>query len=148
MDILGSFSGKEKIGGLEISETSLNFVLLEKKGKSQIADTTVAVTLPLPEHTFENGSLKNPATLAEALKKLRKIIPSKLHYVIVSIPDPLVYTHNFSFPATLSPEKLNETVQLAVTFQLPIDSKTHTPIVTGNEKLWVYTRGSGMETIT
>jgi hypothetical protein len=110
---------EESIAGLDISETALRFIFIEQNGENKIQNINIAITIPMPQGIFHEGKLVNPNELKNTLLKLKAQVSSSLRYVIVSIPDPEMYTHIFSLPVSLSQEKITESVKLAATVQFP-----------------------------
>ncbi len=81
------------IGALEISSTSLKYLLIKNNFITQ-------ASLRLPPGIIERGKIVNPALLTQALKNLHTQITSanKPLSVILVIPQSLVYTQSFTVP--------------------------------------------------
>ncbi|MCP6719976.1 MAG: hypothetical protein KJI72_01440 [Patescibacteria group bacterium] len=113
-DKLGS---KPKTGGLQISDSVIQYVLLEK-GKP------VSFSLRLPPGVVKGGKIEAPDQLLSLLRQLHKMISSnddnrKLQ-VIVSLPPAVIYTQSFNVPK-IDQEKLEESAQLNLQIISPID---------------------------
>ncbi len=133
-DILKLFTREEPIAGLEISDSFLRMALLnletrkvaEKSAdKTQKEEKIIAVkTLgekTLKEGIIVNGEIKDMSELVSALKELLKEIKPRINYAVVSISSDNIYSRLYSFPKTLSGVKLEETMNLTVGFQLPVE---------------------------
>ncbi len=146
LDILKLFTREEPIAGLEISDSFLRIALLDletrklsKKntdpegssqgtygaGETQKEEKIITVKAfrekPLKEGIIVNGEIKDMNGLVAALKELLKEIKPRINYAIVSILADNIYSRFYSFPKTLSGEKLEETMNLTIGFQLPVD---------------------------
>ncbi len=106
------------IGGLEISDSALRYVLFENN-VPQVA------ALRLPPGILENGRVKDRANFVAALKNVRGQIPvpsKKRVHVIVSFPPALVYAQAFSLPL-VSETNLEEAARLNLQMISPTDPK-------------------------
>jgi len=104
------------IGGLEISDSALKFVLI-KENKLNF------ISLNLPIGTIEEGKIKNKENFKAALSKLRSQITfrtKKKIYIIVNIPDIDVYTQVFNLPL-VAIDNLEEAAGLNLQMISPID---------------------------
>lgn len=109
------------IAGLEISETHVRTVLLERIGRKKPSFVIKKISEePIPEGTIRDGRVVNKAVLASALKKLFR---GERRYVIMSLPVRNIYYGVFSFPATVKDKRLEEAMDLTIGFQLPINPK-------------------------
>ncbi len=145
-DILKLFTREEPIAGLEISDSFLRIALLDletrklsKKntdpegsrqgtygaGETQKEEKIITVKAfrekPLKEGIIANGEIKDMNGLVAALKELLKEIKPRINYAVVSISSDNIYSRLYSFPKTLSGVKLEETMNLTVGFQLPVE---------------------------
>lgn len=109
---------RTKIGGLEISDSDIRFAYLN--GNS--LDTAA---LRLPPGIVEGGEIKNYDMLIEALKELRKLLPSdfskkKFTNVIVTLNSIHIYTQVFSLPL-IEEGDLKEAIKLNISMVSPFD---------------------------
>jgi len=93
--LLNKLSSQPEIGGLQINDSAFQFVLFGK-GKPQTA------VLRIPPGVIKDGRIQNRNAFIELLNQFHQIIePDKKNKkikVIVSLPQGLVYTQNFSIP--------------------------------------------------
>ena len=126
MDILKVFTRDEPIAGLEISDTHIRVALLEfkeiKKGKEREKklEITILAEKPLKEGIVSEGEIKKKEEFIAVMNDLLKGIKSKIRYSIISISPNKIYSKLYSFPKTVSGEKLEEAMKLAIGFQLPM----------------------------
>src|SRR3989344_6521914 len=95
--------GKRKIFGLDISDHSIEALILSKPffGKPKISAFARVI---LRGEVMKNGVIKNNKKLAENLKKLLQSAQPKAiksPYCIVSLPESQVFTAIFKLPAGL-----------------------------------------------
>lgn len=111
---------EEPIAGLEIDERYVRLALFEPnkrdKNKSKIK---ILVEQPLVNGVVVNGNIEKPNELVKSLQILLKNTKATVRYCIVSIPTNNVYSRIFSFPQSVGQDKLEETMDLAIGFQLP-----------------------------
>src|SRR3989344_5824203 len=95
----------EPIAGLEISDSFVRLVLLEKiknKKKKGVDDFEVQVRLsaeePVKKGAIIGGKIEDAPLLAQSLKKLQLKARLSRANVIISIPPNLVYTKILTFP--------------------------------------------------
>ncbi|MDD5547769.1 MAG: pilus assembly protein PilM [Candidatus Pacebacteria bacterium] len=109
------------IGGLSISEFSVNYVVLSD-GDFKKASISLAPGI------IEDGKLKNGAKFAEALEQIRRQVGiSKADdkvCIIASIPPNHVYTQSFNLPPITSEKHIQEAAALNLQLISPIDIKT------------------------
>ncbi len=104
------------IGGLEISDNALRFVVLYEDGS--VASQS---SVPLAAGTVQEGRIMNEADFRAACKNLRHEIGGyRSMPVVVSLPSPVVYAQVFSVPAA-KPEQLEEAARLNLRMLSPID---------------------------
>lgn len=111
MNIIALISNKEPIGGLEIENGFLRFVLLKESKGSLSLVKSVEEKLSGPEADFTNTAFT--AKLGRFVNK------HNIKYVIISLPSDKIYTKPYSFPATMPDEKIEESMKLAADLQLP-----------------------------
>jgi hypothetical protein len=142
MAFLDFITRNEPIAGLEINDDFLRIVQLKKervadftelpgkeKGKKLVSlkkkyiykTKVIAVAeVELEEGVVSAGKILNPEKLKTALVKLLKKNKNISRYVVVSLPADRIYSHYFSFPNTIGPDKIAETMRLTMEFQLPV----------------------------
>lgn len=116
LNLLERLSSPPKVGGLQISNSAIRFVLINK-GKSQ------ATALRLTPGTIKEGRVQDRNAFITALNNLHQIIiPDQLEKeirVIVTLPAELVYTKSFSVP-NIDKKILKESAQLNLKMISPI----------------------------
>jgi Tfp pilus assembly PilM family ATPase len=122
MNLVSLFTKKERIAGLEISDAYLRIALLTIKEKEGIkkAEVVFLKEEPLTQGIVVDGIIQNKNLFSSTLKKLLKGLPTKLKFGIISLPPNKVYSHTFTFPKSVEGRRLEETIKLAVDFQLPM----------------------------
>ena len=129
LNLLKLFTRDEPIAGLEISDSCLRLALLLKEEKGELrAKSSEEEALeikalgekPLKGGIIGGGEIKKKEDFIAALNELLKDIKPRIRYAVVSIPADNVYARLYSFPKTVSGEKLEETMKLTVGFQLPV----------------------------
>jgi Tfp pilus assembly PilM family ATPase len=124
MDILKLFTREEPIAGLEISDDFIRLTLLQtKKGDKKNQSVTEIKFLceeALPENCIIEGIIGDKKILLKSLQNLLKKSGSNIKCAVISIPSNLTYSKIFSFPKNIQEEKLKDTMELAIGFQLPI----------------------------
>lgn len=105
--LLEKLSSKPRIGGFQISDSVIQYVL--------IGDKPQAFSLRLPVGVLREGKVQNPSELLKSLNQLHKMIePEKASLripVVVSLPAAVVYTQSFNVP-NVGQEKVEEVVGL------------------------------------
>ena len=147
MEILEFLTRNEPISGLEISDGAVRAVQLKnvrvaeypklseetagavgtknakpKKLRKKYYYKTKIIGFaeePIEEGVIVNGELAEPDKLKSALIKLFKKTKGISRFVVVTLPDAKIYSHYFSFPATIGPDKIAETMRLTMEYQLP-----------------------------
>ena len=119
MDWVKFFTREELVAGLEISSDYLRLALLSQ-GKDKKSSVTALAEEPLKEGVLSDGLIKNKEEFVMAVKRLLVKSKTKIRYVIVSIPENNVFSKVFAFPKSIRDEKLKETMELSIGFQLPI----------------------------
>lgn len=109
----------EPVGGLEINDVGVRAAFLELPKNETGASIKFLLEEPLPEGVVVNGQPVKPEILVSSLKKLASRMPVKIKHVIASVQNDLVYLKTSSFPANIHGEKLENSVRLAINFQMP-----------------------------
>ncbi len=116
---------RKKIFGLDISDHSIEAVLLEKPffGKPKIS--AYARTILIGE-VVKDGIIKKPDRLKENLIKLlasAQPAPIKTSYCIVSLPDSKAFTTIFKFPAGLRRDEIQNTIPFKAEEVIPFKAE-------------------------
>lgn len=116
--------GRKKIFGLDISDHSIEAILLEKPifGKPKVI--AYARTL-LKGEIVKNGIVRKPGKLSENIIKLLASAqprPITTPYCILSLPDSQVFTTIFKFPAGLRHEEIRNTIPYKAEEIIPFKS--------------------------
>jgi len=119
-NIVRAFTGEEPIAGLEISDSFVRLVLLEKNDETQKPELRFSAEEPVAEGAIVDGRVKNPQALEKALKNLESKLRLPIINVIVSAPANFIYAKTLNFPYSIAGEKLDEAIDLAISFQLPL----------------------------
>ena len=108
----------ERIAALHIAEDAVS-VLSFSRNTKRLNESRIT-RAPLPEGVIHEGRVTDPATLTRALRDLR--IQSKAHHhVIVTIPQPTIFTKAVMLPPTLDGDsaRILETANLALEWNVP-----------------------------
>ena len=119
MDWIKFFTREERVAGLEISGDFLRLALLSE-GKDKKPFVITSAEEPLKEGVIVDGAVKNKEELGKAVKRLIGKSKVRIRYVILSIPENKVFSKIFAFPKSIKGERLKETMDLSIGFQLPI----------------------------
>lgn len=114
--LLAFVSPEPDIGGLEIGDNLIRYAFL----RGQEIKTAF---VRLPPGVLESGRIADAARFRQILEELRqKITPSRTKkiYVVVSIPENVLYAHVFTLPA-MANENLREAVELNLQIVSPSD---------------------------
>ena len=111
-----ALSSKPKTGGLEVLDSSLQFVLF-KKGQA------ATFSVKLAPGVMKEGVIQDREKFAEALLRLHEMVTTnkdgEIVQVVVSLPAVVVYTQNFNIP-NLGKEKFEEAASLNLQMVSPI----------------------------
>lgn len=116
--------GKKKIFGLDISDNSIEALILTKPlfGKAKVAAYARTV---LRGKQVINGAIKDKKKLSDSIIKVlasAKPKPIKSPYCIVSIPESQVFTTIFKLPAGLKEKEIKNTVPVKAEEVIPFKS--------------------------
>ncbi|OGI63096.1 hypothetical protein A2818_01635 [Candidatus Nomurabacteria bacterium RIFCSPHIGHO2_01_FULL_40_12] len=130
MNILNLLIKEKHIAGVEISDKVIRIAYFrprKKESRKKHADTAepLARELILIEEIIAANIIKDGVVIdKELLGKILKDIwvRAKLNanYAIVAIPEDKIYSHIFPFPKTVAGTHLEEAINLAIDFQLPV----------------------------
>lgn len=109
-------SFRPKIGGLQISDSGIQFVLIED-------DRPLTAAFRLPPGVIKNGVIQDKSVLTDLLRQLHKVIKpekdSEQIRVIVSLPAELVYSQSFTVP-NIDSSLINESAKLNLQMVSPL----------------------------
>ncbi len=117
--ILNILNPRPAIGGLEINDSDLRFILIE-------GNKLVSASISLPAGVIEEGRIKDKNSFKTALVNLHsQITPSKKKkiYAVVNIPDVNIYSQIFNLPFVAS-VNLEEAAYLNLQMISPMDFST------------------------
>lgn len=114
---LEKLSSKPKIGGLQLGDSAIQYVLLEK-------GEPVSFSIKLPPGVVRDGRVLQPEEFSIILKDFQRLVArgdlKKRFAVVVSLPPALIYTQSFNVPK-INEEKLAEAASLNLQIISPID---------------------------
>lgn len=117
--LIEQLSSRPKIGGLQINNNSLEFVLIEEN-KPKMA------VLPLTPGIIVDGRVKNIEEFSKAVVKFREIITGgkkrEKIKVIVSLPAEIIFNQNFNIP-NVGSENLKEAARLNLQMISPLPAE-------------------------
>ncbi len=119
MNILKFFTQEEQIAGLAITEDAIRLIFLQQDLKTRKMMIATKEEELLQKGIITEGKVSNKEALTESLKKLLTKTKINLKYFIVSIPGDQAYYKVFTFPKSITDEKMHEAMELAISFQLP-----------------------------
>lgn len=133
MDVLNLLIKEKSIAGVEISGNVIRIAYFRSKKK--IGRKTHPDKAKLPEHelvlieepiavnVISEGTVVNKESLGKALKDIWTKVGLNANYAIVAIPENKIYSHIFPFPQAVNESRLEEAINLAIDFQLPMKKK-------------------------
>jgi len=115
---------RKKIFGLDISDHSIEAVLLKKTffGKPRVISYSRTILIG---EVVRDGVIKNPNKLAESISKLLKEAlprPIKAYDCILSLPDSQAFSTIFKFPAGLKRNEIKNTIPFKAEEIIPFKS--------------------------
>jgi hypothetical protein len=112
---LEKLSSRPKIGGLQISDSVIQYVLIDNQPR--------IFSLRLPPGIIKEGRVQNSEQLLVFMKQLRSMVetgkPDLRVPVVVTLPSALVYSQSFNIP-NVGQEKIDEAVELNLQMISPI----------------------------
>ncbi len=144
MNLLSLLTKEKRVAGIEISDSVVRVAFLNTnlKKKNQVTikpkddnmgneNTSVSsennedyelilIEEPIASNIIADGVVIDIDLLANTLKKIWEKANLGTDYAIVAIPDDKIYSRIFSFPKSVTDERLNEAMRLAISFQIPI----------------------------
>lgn len=118
------FTKEKRVAGLEISDSVVRiafFSTQKNKSAHKTEPKLILIEEPIADNIIEEGVVKDKELLAKTLKQIWAKADLGTDYAVVSIPNDKIYSRIFSFPKTVSGDKLTEAMKLAVSFQLPMN---------------------------
>ena len=133
MNLLNLLTKEKLVAGIEISDSVVRIAFLRPRKNSNknislkvssIPDfELVRIEEPISANIIVQGVVIDKVLLGKTLKSIWAKTNLDTNYAIVSIPDDKIYTRIFSFPKTVSGERLTEAMNLAIGFQLPMKTE-------------------------
>lgn len=116
--LLDKLSSKPKVGGLQISDSGIQYLFLDK-------DNPIALSLSLPPGVIKEGKIESPDQLLVYLRELHRLVSQRISgqtfKVVVSLPASIIYTQSFSVPK-INEERLEEAARLNLQIISPIEA--------------------------
>ncbi|MFH0712388.1 MAG: hypothetical protein V2A55_00800 [Candidatus Jorgensenbacteria bacterium] len=116
-DLLEKLSSKPKIGGLVITDASIQYLFLD-------GETPKYFSVRLPPGVMKEGKIEAPDQFTMYLRELRRLAASgqtQAMKVVVALPPAAIYTQSFNVPK-INEEKLEEASRLNLQIISPIDA--------------------------
>lgn len=128
MDLLKFLTREEPIAGLEISDSYIRLALLSvreekekgKKERKKITEIKFLKEKSLQEGVVIGGEVKNKTAFIKTLADFLKETKPAVKYAVVSILSSNIYSRIYSFPKSVTGDKLEDSMNLAIGFQLPV----------------------------
>ena len=139
MNLLTLLTKEKHVAGIEINDSTLRvaffrqdktardsyfskFNILNYKLRpysTPVDSTLVLIEELLPPNIVVEGKVIDSLALGKIIKGVWLQSKIETNYAIVAIPDDEIYSQIFSFPKTVSGERLNDAMRLVANFQLP-----------------------------
>ena len=148
MNLLNLLTKEKRVAGIEISDSVVRIAFFRSNGKKKSRAGIHLVALDKPQtetatpaeahepddelilieetiapNIIADGVVVDIDLLASTLKEIWGKAKLGTDYAIVAIPDDKIYSRIFSFPKSVTEERLTEAMRLAITFQLPIKTE-------------------------
>lgn len=128
MNILSLLTKEKRVAGIEISDSVVRIAFFRPNGKKEtksdaertLNDELVLIEEPIAANIIADGVVIDSDLLAKTLRSIWEKANLGTNYAIVAIPDDKIYSKVFSFPKSVTNERLTEAMRLAITFQLPM----------------------------
>lgn len=117
--------GSKKSFGLDISDTSIEALELEKDGREIKVKSYGRIEIP-EKKLVEDGLIKEKELLVKSIRDLlEKVEPEKIktRYTLLSLPESKVFTHNFELPINLTLNQIREALSYEIESIFPYQSK-------------------------
>ncbi len=111
------FFGKQAFG-LDISDRTIEAVAIRKKLKTETI--TASSRIMLAPGSIEDGEIKQPDKLAQALRKLLNDADFDTDQAVLALPESKTFIHVFTLPAVISEKNIGTAVQYAAEETIPI----------------------------
>jgi len=125
MSLFDSLFGSKKGFGLDISDSSIEVLELEKVSNEIKVKSYGRLQIPNKEY-IENGEIKQKEPLIKSIKEvIDKAEPEKIRTrnVVISIPESRVFTHFFDLPINLKTKEIKEALSYEIESIFPYSSK-------------------------
>lgn len=131
MNLLNLLTKEKRVAGIEISDSVVRIVFFRPNEKikdkstkeTAVYEDLILIEEPIASNIIADGVVIDIDLLAETLKVIWKNANLGTNYAIVAIPDDKIYSRIFSFPKSVTEERLTEAMRLAISFQLPIKTE-------------------------
>lgn len=122
MNFLELITRQEPIAGLEVSDDHVRLALLKTNKSKSKTEVKALAEEPLPFGIVTSGVIVDEAQFTLALQRALKKLGVKIRFVVLSIPSENVFFQIFRFPLTIDEEKVKESMNLRMQFQLPFNA--------------------------
>ena len=148
MNLLNLLTKEKRVAGIEISDSVVRIAFFRPNGRKKSRSTMHLVSLdkeqpgtvdvsslketddelilieePIASNIIADGVVVDVELLAKTLKDIWNKANLGTDYAIVAIPDDKIYSRIFSFPKSVTSERLSEAMRLAISFQLPMKTE-------------------------
>lgn len=130
MNILNLLIKEERFVGVEISNKFIRIAYFRPKEKSKekmqsggkefLGRELVLIEEPISKKVISEGIVIDKESLGKILKDIWVRAKLNTHYAIIAIPPDKIYSRTFLFPKAINQSRLEEAVNLAIDFQLPM----------------------------
>lgn len=118
MNLTKFFTKEGNIAGLHIASDVLRLVLISNRKKNG-PEIRFYLEEPLAPGDVAGGRVMNADGFRKSLDNLLRRAKPRIHYAVVTLPADLLYSKVYSFPASVSGERLDNALELIANFQLP-----------------------------
>ncbi|MFZ2303851.1 MAG: pilus assembly protein PilM [Minisyncoccia bacterium] len=148
MNLLNLLTKEKRVAGIEISDSVVRIAFFHQNGKkksrasihlvalnkSQDAktetqqqiepdDELILIEEPIASNIIADGVVVDADLLTSTLKEIWSKAKLGTDYAVVAIPDDKIYSRIFSFPKSVTEERITEAMRLAISFQLPVKTE-------------------------
>ncbi len=110
--------------GIDVSDATIKAAEIRRTRNGFVIEAHNSIGLP--EGTIFQGEIRNEKVFKELLIKLfTEATPRPINnkYVLVSLPETLIYLHSFEFPGTMTEKNISAALPFEVERELPISLK-------------------------
>lgn len=121
MNLVSIFSKSHSIAGIEVSDTHIRLVsFFKRKLGNEPLQIRRLGEVNLSQGVIIGSALRKPEDFTKALQKLIDISKFRGNYAIASIPSTEIYSKIFSFPQTVTGQKLEDAMNIISEYQSPL----------------------------